>query len=1088
MDNIVNILSEHSVNWLGILVDTSIKAMAIMTLAAAFCFMLRRISAATRHLVLTLALLSLAFLPLLALLLPSWQIPILPDSLSVMQAGGFDTTLSTDISQTKRPATLSLDMPLTGFAPAPFPVDALPAENTVDLENTASLTGQGQKIDLPGWVLLIWLAGALTALIPLLTGVVGLWLMPRRCQEITTGPAVVTMHQLQEQLSIARKTTLLQGSKVAPQTIPMAWGSLRPTILLPHSADNWPPERLQIVLLHELAHVKRWDGLSHLFAYISCCIYWFNPLVWLALRYLRIERERACDDLVLLGGFAPCDYAKQLLDIARNLRLPVPFSAAAVAMARSTKLEQRLRSILDSARKRHGLTRSAVITIVLAVTCVVLPLASMQATTRADDTTEQIAKDASTKEEQARTDDDSQGIGLRVMHLPKEVSLEKRVLRFPDDQIVGSIWIRENSNYETNSAAHKWKRLGQAVGQVAIPARHQVKLSINPDAARDLSFLHNLDPNDIYALSLTSCQVNDVDLKHVAHLTGLDSLVLARTEISDQGLAPLGQLDQLRFLTLSSTSIGDEGLAHLAKCSSLAFIRLHGTQITDRGLATLSQMQGLEGLQLGGTKISNVGLQHLSALKDLRHLMFDDRNAITDEGLIHLSSLTALEYLNLSGLPITDTGLSSLEPLTALKMLFLSGTKVTDAGLIHLKPLLALEALHLPRNIGAQAWAALSGHPALRSFEASSDAHLALAVSFPALRRLEIGGKCTDAGMDHVAKMAQLQEIRFMYHSVAHDGFAKLARSKELRELQLSNTNVTDAGLQILPGFPALEELSISRLRGGVKGLKHLARLDSLKRLNLSFKERDTLTDEAIAPIAQLTGLVSLRLEGQLLSDQALPHLEPLTKLEQLHLTGTWLTDKGIAMLTRFPALETLSVKGHFTNRAILDLVKLRSLSMLTMTGNVEITKANEVILAAMPSMRYLRLERDSDVMERFAERSAKISAKMRRLRSERNARGPVPAMEQFVDANGQTGMTWPYMFREVNGSATLDTRGVTIVFEREQRSGISRGTLQVRGGGSGRGRSGGGDRAFSRQYSNGVNTMQFRKYDFKLLDGGNRP
>ena len=78
-------------------------------------------------------------------------------------------------------------------------------------------------------------------------------------------------------------------------------------------------------------------------------------------------------------------------------------------------------------------------------------------------------------------------------------------------------------------------------------------------------------------------------------------------------------------------------------------------------------------------------------------------------------------------------------------------------------------------------------------------------------------------------------------------------------------------------------------------------------------------------------------------------------------------------------------------------------------------------------------------------------------------------------------------MLREVNGSATLDTYGVKIVFEREQISGLSSGTMQVSGIGSGRSHSGAGDRAFSRQYSNGVNTMQFRKYEFQLLDGGKK-
>ncbi len=83
----------------------------------------------------------------------------------------------------------------------------------------------------------------------------------------------------------------------------MTCGAWHPVLLLPDAAENWPLERRRVVLLHELAHIKRLDWLTQTLAYIAGSLHWFNPLVWLAARRMRVEREQACDDLVLPQRF-----------------------------------------------------------------------------------------------------------------------------------------------------------------------------------------------------------------------------------------------------------------------------------------------------------------------------------------------------------------------------------------------------------------------------------------------------------------------------------------------------------------------------------------------------------------------------------------------------------------------------------------------------------------------------------------------------------------------------------------------------------------------------------------------------------------
>lgn len=84
---------------------------------------------------------------------------------------------------------------------------------------------------------------------------------------------------------------------------PAVYGLLRPTLLLPRGlAAEFSPEQLRFVLLHELAHVKRGDTLMTWVMAALQVLHWFNPVVWLAFARMRVDRELACDALVLGCG------------------------------------------------------------------------------------------------------------------------------------------------------------------------------------------------------------------------------------------------------------------------------------------------------------------------------------------------------------------------------------------------------------------------------------------------------------------------------------------------------------------------------------------------------------------------------------------------------------------------------------------------------------------------------------------------------------------------------------------------------------------------------------------------------------------
>ena len=135
-------------------------------------------------------------------------------------------------------------------------------------------------------------------------------------------------------------------------------------------------------MCHELAHVARFDCLTHTFAVAACALYWFHPAMWWIARQLRIERELACDDRVIAMGAEPREYAGHLLEIAYSFggrRAP----ALAVSMARPGQLEGRMLAALDAARNRtvpalgRCLAGGAAALILLAVIAAAKPTAAV---------------------------------------------------------------------------------------------------------------------------------------------------------------------------------------------------------------------------------------------------------------------------------------------------------------------------------------------------------------------------------------------------------------------------------------------------------------------------------------------------------------------------------------------------------------------------------------------------------------------------------------------------------------------------------------------------------------------------------------
>lgn len=158
---------------------------------------------------------------------------------------------------------------------------------------------------------------------------------------------------------------------------PITWGALRPVILLPNYVLDWPVATRTAMLRHERAHIERHDWLWQTFAECLTAVFWFHPLVWLAVARLRSEAEHAADDYVLADGTGASSYAQQLLEIARRVKQSPPYAAVAM-IRRPRSLEGRIAAIVDSSRARARASFRARLAVLLTAAWLLLFLAACQ--------------------------------------------------------------------------------------------------------------------------------------------------------------------------------------------------------------------------------------------------------------------------------------------------------------------------------------------------------------------------------------------------------------------------------------------------------------------------------------------------------------------------------------------------------------------------------------------------------------------------------------------------------------------------------------------------------------------------------------
>jgi bla regulator protein blaR1 len=323
-----------------------VKATVVLIVALVAVRCSRRAPASMRHLILAAAFAVVAVLPLAERALPALTIPV----------GGV---------QTARPFLPIVMAPETTSKEATPPsVNASSHSPTRTQE-----TGTGAP-SLAAMLAAAWVIGAVVCLVPVL-------LTPWHLRRLRTAS-----RPWREGESFARTLAAEIGSRPVSLSVhesvtaPLTCGIVRPMVMLPTDAIQWPEDEITRAVVHELEHVRRADWCVHVATRVMCALYWFHPLAWMAWRQLSLESERACDDAVLRVSDRTA-YAQQLVTLAR--RHTTSSALPVLSMADRSDLSARIAALLDDTQARGRISLTRGLAVVVAAGLLVAGVAPLRA-------------------------------------------------------------------------------------------------------------------------------------------------------------------------------------------------------------------------------------------------------------------------------------------------------------------------------------------------------------------------------------------------------------------------------------------------------------------------------------------------------------------------------------------------------------------------------------------------------------------------------------------------------------------------------------------------------------------------------------
>ena len=289
---------------------------------------------------------------------------------------------------------LAISSPWTLFAP----MDSIsqpqfsvlydvPSFASVEVSNMVAVANVGSASLLTaGWLAAVWIAGVALLLVRILLGYGVMSNLRRHVRVHSTGNLFNVLQQARCALPVNAYINVVSVATSDIIRSPVVMGIFRPLIVLPAELlGKLRADELELVLMHELAHVRRLDNLTLLLQRLVTAALFFHPAVWLCGRMLQREAEQACDDLVVNATGRSEVYACGLASVAElahlksHLKRRIPMMN--VFAAAESDLPQRIRRSLHGGASRMR-TRSRVLAglMLFALSAVTLPGAGISQT------------------------------------------------------------------------------------------------------------------------------------------------------------------------------------------------------------------------------------------------------------------------------------------------------------------------------------------------------------------------------------------------------------------------------------------------------------------------------------------------------------------------------------------------------------------------------------------------------------------------------------------------------------------------------------------------------------------------------------